>query len=256
LCFAVTAAGAGCGSDALDGPGDETANDSKDAADANRRTTRTTTPSATTRDRDRDPARSSTTGVRGPTSSGSSSSGTPSSGPPNGPTHWSVTPTSATPPATTSEPTVAPEDDDDEFAWGLPVGDESPSVTEHPLYVTIQRGDCAGAQQFLDENYSLLRSPRAVLLYQAAIDFCAGREPDARAHFEQAATYGWEGIAQPYTDCNVRRAAASVLEQAPPASFPCPAGPGPTWPPDASPDAPKDDPRTAVDESAVTTTVP
>jgi hypothetical protein len=155
--------------------------------------------------------------------------------------------------ATTHTPTT-PEPE--HYDWTLPLGDITVTINEDVLYRIVYRGACSDAQQYLDDWWSTLRSPRAVLLYQSAIDFCGGDEGAARAHFTAAATYGWEGVASPYLDCNVYKAASSVVQQQPVASFTCPTGPGPTWPDGVDPAA-RDDPRTAEDESlAATTTIP
>jgi len=144
-------------------------------------------------------------------------------------------------------------EEEDTYTWGLPVGDETISINEDVLYRIIRRGDCKEAQAFLDENWRSLLSPRAVLLYQAGVLFCAGEAEAAGGFFEQAETeFGWAGVSSPYLDCNIYQAAASVLRQQPPTNFPCAKGTAPKWP--SNPGEPRDDPRTPEDETTATST--
>jgi hypothetical protein len=131
-------------------------------------------------------------------------------------------------------------DADDGYGWDLPFGDQTVSINEDVLYRIIDRGACDDAQAYLDEQWSTLRHPRAVLLYQAAIDLCRGDVGSARQTFGRAeSAYGWAGVARPYLDCNVYQTAKSVFEQQPPSGFACPEGDAPPWP--------VDDPAARVD---------
>lgn len=170
-----------------------------------------------------------------------------------------ATPTSTINPTPSESPRPSPTrkpsptrtgSEKDEYSWGLPVGDVTVTLNEDVLYRIVQRGACKEAQSYLDGSWNTLQSPRTVLLYQAGVDLCAGRREPARRFFEQAErTYGWAGVDYPYLDCNVYQRAASVLRQRAPTDFPCLGGPKPPWPPGPL-GAPRDDPRTPVDESA------
>jgi hypothetical protein len=162
--------------------------------------------------------------------------------------------TTTSPSSTTSSSgTTDTTEDEDEFSWNLPVGDTSISINEALLYIDLREKSCAEAQAFLDENWRSLLSPRSVLLYQAAVHFCAGRIRDGKGVFRQAEQrFGWNGVDQPVLDCNVYKAARSVVDQRPQESISCPAGEKPKWP--GEPGGPRDDPRTPEDESQETTT--
>jgi hypothetical protein len=145
------------------------------------------------------------------------------------------------------------------FSFGLPVGDTSVSLNEAIVYIPLQKGNCGEAQAKLDvpaaEGVEPLwkgfRSPRNVLLFQAAIHLCAGRVATARPFFQRAeADYGWGGLAPGGIVCETYLASASVIRQQPKSAFTCVAGEPPPWG-DQYPNL--DDPRTAVDESATTT---
>jgi hypothetical protein len=94
----------------------------------------------------------------------------------------------ATTTTTTQRPKPPPPDED--FDWGLPIGDATVSLNEDVLYRMVQPGECGDAQDYLDELWDTLRSPRAVLLYQAAIDFCTDNAARARLRYQQASAYG------------------------------------------------------------------
>ncbi len=160
---------------------------------------------------------------------------------------------SSRPTTSTTAATTTTKPADDKYKWTLPVGPRTPSINEDLLYPKIQQGDCDDAQTFLDQNWHSLGSPRTVLLYQAGVLFCAGRNQDARRFFEQADRYGWVGLDFPPIDCLMYQAAASVVRQQPPEDFACPSGRRPPWPP-YDPDVPRDDPRTPENESSVTST--
>ncbi|MEU4745809.1 hypothetical protein AB0G02_35840 [Actinosynnema sp. NPDC023658] len=140
------------------------------------------------------------------------------------------------------------------FGWYLPEGPRSTSTVEDSVYqrLAVDR-DCDAAQTDLDDGnaWEGMRSPRNVLLYQAAIDLCRGAESSARAVYGRIAGHGWNlelGSTEP-VDCPTYRAVRSVLDQRESGTFECTRGTPPAWP---DPQA-KNDPRTDVDESAPTT---
>jgi hypothetical protein len=144
--------------------------------------------------------------------------------------------------------------DGDEFSWGLPPGDTSAAAQEAVIYGLVEQGRCAEAQASLDDGWRILNTPRAVLLYQAAIHFCRDERDKGAQRFAQAGDlFGWTGVHWPSLDCNVFRAIRSVLEQRAPESIEeCPQGETPLWPEDV-PSESRDDPRTPEDEGATST---
>jgi hypothetical protein len=142
---------------------------------------------------------------------------------------------------------------DERYTWGLPVGDTSVSLNEAIVYIPLQKGNCGEAQARLDDEplWKGFRSPRNVLLFQAAIHLCSGRVAAARPLFQRAeADYGWGGLAPGGIVCETYLASASVIRQQPKSAFTCVGGEPPPW----RGEYPNlDDPRTAVDESTTTT---
>jgi hypothetical protein len=150
-------------------------------------------------------------------------------------------------------------DGGEEYGWGLPEGPTSPDDTfEDDVYVLLAAGNCAKAQSSLDGVWVQLKSPRGVLLYQAAVHFCAGERHAGEERFDQASAFGWKGVDWvAHTDkggfrfdCEVYKSIRSVLEQRARDNISCPGGDGPTWlNPEYWVPGTRDDPRTAEDES-------
>lgn len=212
--FAVLLAGwlGGCSCAAIDGPSDE-------RGEAGRAPVSTST---TVHDVD---ATTSSSVVPEPTSSTVVTAGSSTSVPQT---------TTSVPPVPDPEPT---------YTWSLPLGDRSISFAAQSTYRIVQAGDCEAAQTELNLTWEWFHHPRAVLLYQAAVEFCRGDDATARRLFERAGSeYGWIGIEHPYIDCNVYRAALSVLQQQPSEAITCPGGrvEG-SWTPEENPV--RDDPR-------------
>jgi hypothetical protein len=138
---------------------------------------------------------------------------------------------------------------DDEFGWGLPEGDTGVSTNEALIYQRLYEGNCEGARELLSNAWSSLLTQRAVLLYQAAIDFCRGNRSEGARWFRQAdERFGWTGLQSSPLDCSVYQSIRSVLEQKHPDSFQCPSGERPGWP-----EGGRDDPRTPENEATSTT---
>jgi hypothetical protein len=139
------------------------------------------------------------------------------------------------------------------YGWFLPEGPDSPSFPEDNVYTALKARACAEAQAILDDQWSSMTSPRNVLLYQAGVHLCGGRESAGRAMFDRASRYGWamnrgsDGSGE--VDCATYQAVRSVLEQQAPESFPCAEGRPPRWPDDTD----RADPRT---DTTTTTTTP
>ncbi|MDI6099611.1 hypothetical protein QLQ12_13490 [Actinoplanes sp. NEAU-A12] len=124
------------------------------------------------------------------------------------------------------------------YSWkdSLPKGDGGVNQAA-PLYSRLYEADCGGAQRWLNqpaggaEGWSLLSSPRDVLLFQAAIYFCRGDVAAGRKMFRRADRHSgeWAGLAgDPYA-CDVYKTAASVVHQRPRRDFSCPGGTAPAW---------------------------
>lgn len=178
----------------------------------------------------------------------------------------STTSPSTTPPSTTPSPTTSSSTETsvrrsttvateppEEFEWSLPLGDTSVSNNETELYRTMRDGQCAHAQETLDRLWHGLTSPQNVLLYQAAVHFCAGRTNEGTSAFRAGdKQFGFRGVHTQELDCNVYRAAASIVHRKPQESITCPDGTPPRWPPGGADT--RDDPRTPTDESTTSTT--
>jgi hypothetical protein len=151
-------------------------------------------------------------------------------------------------------------EEEEEYGWGLPDGPYTPDDTfEDDVYVPLQDGSCRDGQAKLDLHWRGLKSPRGVLLYQAAVHACRGELDTARQRLEQASAYGWQGldwVAGGFMyDCQVYKSVRSVLEQRPRTDFTCQGGDPPGWPTEDRDQ--RDDPRTPEDESTTTqSTVP
>jgi hypothetical protein len=146
--------------------------------------------------------------------------------------------------------------EEEEYGWGLPDGPYTPDDTfEDDVYVPLQDGSCTNGQAKLDLHWRGLKSPRGVLLYQAAVHACRGELDAARQRFEQASTYGWQGLDWVafggfMYDCQVYKSVRSVLEQRARDAFTCQGGDPPGWPTEEREQ--RDDPRTPEDESTTT----
>jgi hypothetical protein len=138
-----------------------------------------------------------------------------------------------------------------DYDFDLPVGDESTgtSYVDPDLYRALAGGDCAAAQARIPlggtGNWSLaLPEPRYLMLYQAAIDLCAGNRDRARRLVDRVerdrAAYpdgwrglGWHGMALlEWHTCEVYRAVVSALERRDRDSVTCArsANGPPAWP--------------------------
>lgn len=168
------------------------------------------------------------------------SSGPTTRGPEDG---TSSTPT-PTPPAPPPERTLPPAD----YAYSLPEGDTENAEDAMVVYMHLQAGDCAKAQEYLDASWWRgFTSPEAVVMEQVAVDMCFGRTAAARAQFERGqAMYDWVGVRGNRNLCNIFRAYTGFQRQVPlPGRDICPPGElvsWPGWPP-------TDDPRTDVVET-------
>lgn len=183
-------------------------------------------------------------------------------------------PNGATTGITTSPETLAPlvtdpPNNSGTGGFGLPDGPFGPGNDHNrDIYQALHDGDCAGAAEALDRRWESdneeqrpIRSQRDVLIFQAAIDLCAGHSDRARAWLNDARQLGLQGLATPVRTsdddvpffawyCEVYRSLVSALEGESRQSVTCPGGEPPAWP------SPRDDPRTSADESAVTTSDP
>lgn len=135
------------------------------------------------------------------------------------------------------------------YSYALPAGDTSNAQDDGVVYMHLLAGDCATAQVYLDATwdrlYQYYGGPRAVVMFQAAIEMCTGDEVAARRFVDLAgARFGWAGLARDQYSCNIYRATQSVWRQVPPPDVDCPAGDIPPWPDDRT----CDDPRTESDE--------
>jgi hypothetical protein len=124
-------------------------------------------------------------------------------------------------------------------------------------------GDCGSAQEALDrpgldadlQPWRGMKSPRNVLLYQAAIRLCQGEESQARTMYDKAAEYGWamdfgvDGSGK--LDCVTYKAVRSVLDQQDRERFGCEDGKPSDWP--ESDARRRTDPRTGANEVTTTT---
>jgi hypothetical protein len=143
-----------------------------------------------------------------------------------------------------------------QYGWSLPEGPTSPVTNEDVIYKRLVAEDCGEAQQYLDQTWSGLQTPRNAPLYQAAVDLCGGNGGRARSMFGKAAALGLQihqgGGGSPAVDCAVLKAVRSVLDQVSQESVRCVPGRTPAWPTDNPFE--KDDPRTDIVEGTTTTT--
>jgi hypothetical protein len=144
----------------------------------------------------------------------------------------------------------------------LPEGPAGPGEDrDRDIYTALREGRCDHAAENLNRHWDDVRSPRDVLLYQAAIELCQENKAGAREWLKATTELGLEGLAVPVATrdkdgahilfayyCEVYRTIRSVLEGRPREEFPCPSGDPPAWP-----DGQRDDPRTPTDESTATT---
>jgi hypothetical protein len=126
---------------------------------------------------------------------------------------------------------------ENQYEWGLPIGDWSVNTTEALVFEDLENGRCDSAQGWLDSPALQFRTPRSVPLYQAGIHLCRGDRAMASQAYAEAASYGWAGLvisgyypAEKQLDCLMYQAVRSVLEQRPPSSFGCAQGTPPEWP--------------------------
>jgi hypothetical protein len=118
----------------------------------------------------------------------------------------------------------------------LPAGDPRPDPVG-AVYAALADGDCDSvAADLADASgnfpfWSMLDSPQHVLLYRAAVYFCAGDAERGKRMFLRAGdTYGgWPGLKGRVYVCRIYRAAASVVYQRPQRHFPCRPGTPPPW---------------------------
>lgn len=176
----------------------------------------------------------------------------------------STSPTSPTSVTSTSEPTGTsatssstrrPTTTKEDWDWGLPGGDPSPAgedTDDVAVYRALKEG-CSRGQAELDSRWFALRTPLAVLVFQAAVHACSGDRTAARRVLQRAQG-DLSGLQSSAHVCTAYKALRSVLDQVSPDSVSCPGGPMRRWPPGPDPSAPRDDPRTDGDESAATTT--
>lgn len=159
----------------------------------------------------------------------------------------SSTPT-PTPPAPPPVRTLPPA----RYAYSLPEGDTMNAEDKFVVYMHLQAGNCAKAQEYLDATWwHGFTSPETVVMEQVAVDMCFGRTAAARAQFERGqAMYKWVGVRGERNLCNIYRAYTAFQRQVPlPGRDICPPGELVSWP--GWPSAPRtDDPRTDVVETA------
>lgn len=137
------------------------------------------------------------------------------------------------------------------YSYSLPEGDTSRADEAGAVYDGVYSGACGAAQAHLDRTWAWgFQSPEEILMYQVAIDMCAGDEDSAAGMFDRGESrYGWAGLATFGRNlCNIYRAYLSYHEQEPQDAISCPGGGLVYWPgwPDPQP---RDDPRTAVVEA-------
>lgn len=121
------------------------------------------------------------------------------------------------------------------YTYSLPYGDTSYAQDDEVVYSHLLGGDCAAAQNVLDQRWWELGigGPREVVMMQVAIDLCRKNDSAARRLFDVAAKrYGRVGLSQDVWSCNIYRAAGSYLWQIPPNSreLACLKGDVPLWP--------------------------
>ena len=178
-----------------------------------------------------------------PRSSGSSSTHTPGASSTTTTSHsGSAGPTTTT---TAGEDPGGPPDGggppsepiENQYEWGLPIGDWSVNTAEALVFEDLENGRCDSAQEWLNSPGMQFRTPRSVPLYQAGIHLCRGDRAMASRAYAEAASYGWAGLvisgyypAEKQLDCLMYQAVRSVLEQRPPSSFGCAQGTPPEWP--------------------------
>jgi hypothetical protein len=162
-----------------------------------------------------------------------------------------------------TDPTTAPHE-----GFELPESPGGPGADRNrDIYRALRDGQCEQAADDLNRHWDssnpeerTIRSARDVLIFQSGIDLCRGDASGARHWLDQATAMGLQGLAEPVRTkddttpffawyCEVYRSVVSVLDTVPRDSVDCPGGDPPTWPP-----GPRDDPRTAIDESTVSTT--
>ena len=154
--------------------------------------------------------------------------------------------------------TEAPDEGGGSGGLGLPDGPSGPGEDRNrDVYFALREGKCAYAADSLDRHWGKMRSPRDVLIFQAAIELCRGDRTQASTWLSASTDMGLDGLAVPVPTrnnrgdrvafawyCEVYRSVRSVLEGQSRDAFACPEGVPPAWPPGE-----QDDPRTPEDES-------
>jgi hypothetical protein len=140
-------------------------------------------------------------------------------------------------------PTFAPS-----YNWAL-VADISGDGPDAEVYRALRTG-CDAGQQTLESRWDRLTGPREVVLFSAAIQMCRGDQAGALARFQQASTFGWNGLGPDRNSprCSVYTALNVTLNRVQPAAVSCPAGQSPVFVRSAS--GVTDNPLTPENEAA------
>ncbi|WP_433503824.1 hypothetical protein ACQP04_29650 [Pseudonocardia halophobica] len=134
------------------------------------------------------------------------------------------------------------------YDWSL-VADVRGEDPDAQVYRALRTG-CDAGQQVLDSRWDQLTGPREVLLFTAAIQMCRGDQAGALASYQEASTYGWNGLGPDRMSarCAVYTALTVTLNRVIPAAVSCPAGLSPGFTRSASGVA--DNPLTPDNEAA------
>ena len=159
--------------------------------------------------------------------------------------------------------TEPPDEGSGSAGLGLPDGPNSPGENrDRDVYDALREGRCESAADSLDRHWDKVRSPRDVLIYEAAVELCRGDAANAARWLAAASGMGLEGLAVPVETrdgeervqfayyCEVFRSVRAVLEESARDGVECPGGVPPAWP--GGDDEERDDPRTPEDESSMT----
>jgi hypothetical protein len=148
------------------------------------------------------------------------------------------------------------------YDFSIPIGDPSIETIEGNVYGALVEGRCAGAQSRIRfgesgrADWRQFPDPRYLMIYQAAVDACAGEWARAGRILDHVATsthlypVGWDGLGWDelaftlgWHVCEVYKAVVSAVRQRAKDAVPCRrarTAPLPQWPADGS------DPRLAV----------
>ncbi|MCE0763136.1 hypothetical protein LWC35_09470 [Pseudonocardia kujensis] len=134
------------------------------------------------------------------------------------------------------------------YDWAL-VADVRGDGPDAQVYRAVRTG-CDTGQQALDAQWDRLTSPREVVLFAAAIQMCKGDPAGGLARFQQASTYGWNGLGPDRNSarCAVYTALTVTLNRVAPAVVSCPGGQSPAFL--RSPSGVTDNPLTPENEAA------